>query len=73
MQEPFVVNMHRQFSCVEKEWFDEAGRGLLSGSVSATGLQRLVKKAQAAGAKGELKCLQRQGSVEICQGTLTET
>ena len=44
--------MKRKFCSVEKEWLDEAGSGLLSGRVSAIGLQRLVKKAQAAGARG---------------------
>ena len=44
--------MKRKKSCAEKEWFDEAAQGLLSGAVSARGLQKLVEKAQAAGAKG---------------------
>lgn len=44
--------MKRSHSTAEKEWFDEAGKGLLSGGVSGVALQRLVEKAQAAGAKG---------------------
>jgi hypothetical protein len=56
-----VIKMKRKRLSPEQEWFHEAGHGLLSGEVSARGLQRLAQKAQAAGAKGAEK-LEKAGN-----------